>query len=195
MDAVARARGKDPDEAAVLEWAGVDLGHAIAMSEDIWNILTNKIRSPSRSALITSLRLGGTPLLRTSRAWHDIIRDSGGRLSDRKFRLYGEISNPTRARTWATVPILFREWERRVTEFESLTGTKVDEAVKCHATLALLPQDLKEQAQSQVHLEQSFQGLRDYVLAQAGRKQQEELHRTRADMDVNHLPKDAEEPG
>ena len=127
----------------VLEWAGLDLGHAIAMSEDIWDVLANKIKSPSRSALMSSLRLGGTPLLRASCAWHDIIKDSGGRLSDRKFRLYGEISNPTPARTWESVPLLFREWERRVTEFESLTGSRVDDAVKCHATLALVPPDLK----------------------------------------------------
>ena len=140
------------------------------MGEDIWHVLTVKLRNTSRPALVVALSLGGNALLRTCRAWHDMLRDSGGRVSDRKFRLYGEISKPGRAQNWGMVPSTFRDWERRVTEYENIIGGRLDEAIKCHAVLDLLPHDLRELAQSQVHLEQSYVALRDYILNQSGRK-------------------------
>ena len=58
--------------------------------------------------------------------------------------------------------------------------------------LELLPLDLRDQAQSQVRLEQNFHSLRDYVLAQSARKHPENATKARnpADMDIGAIVPD-----
>ena len=91
-----------------------------------------------------------------------------------------------RVRTWTEVPLAFREWEKKISEYESLTGGKLDDSIRTHSLLELLPQDLKNLAQSQVHLDQNYASLRDYVLNQTGRRSVEARSKINPnDMDLN----------
>ena len=55
-------------------------------------------------------------------------------------------------------------------EYEALSGAPLDPGIKATSFLETLPVDLKEQAQTQAGLEQSYTALRDYALNQVGRK-------------------------
>ena len=105
---------REPTAETMLLWAGGAVENANLMCEDLWSVMIAKIKSPSRSALMTSLRFGGMPLIRTSRAWWHILRDCGGGLAHRKFRLYGEISRPSKVKEWKDVPLAYRLWEQKV---------------------------------------------------------------------------------
>ena len=83
-----------PSESELHAWAGAWSEQTAAMGRDVWDVLAAKVKAPCRSAITSALRLGGGPLVRTSRAWFDLVRDCGGTTANRKFKLYGQIANP-----------------------------------------------------------------------------------------------------
>ena len=105
-----------PDEAAVDQWVGSHREHTERMAEDIWGIMCVKIGQPLSSVIVHAMTLGGTALARTSRAWHMLLRESRGRVQDRRSQLSDAVFAPTRAQNWNAVPERFRQWDRAVAE-------------------------------------------------------------------------------
>ena len=109
-------------------------------------------------------------LTRLSRAWFALLRDSRGRVADRKITLADWVHSPARAKTWTEVPEQLRNWENHVIEYESLLGTQLQEGVKTQAILRLVPMDLRDVTLAQPGLEERYEQLRTYVLNMAGRR-------------------------
>ena len=158
-----------PTEDAVSRWASTFREEADRMTEDVWGILTVKVTGTLSELLYHAMTLGGTPLTRTSRAWYALLRDSRGRLADRKSALSDRVFAPVRLKQWGDVASAFRAWEIDMAEFEIITNNTVDSSLRTTALLRMLPVDLKERVQSQDGLEGEYDRVRDYVLNQVGR--------------------------
>ena len=163
-----------PTEVDVSRWV-FDIGYfggrdsAEEMGEDIWNILVQKVSGPGTAILSHAMTENHrSALTRSSRTWHQLLRDSGGRLVDRRMRLSDAINAPARVSRWDEVPEAYCRWEERVTEYECLTSSKLEDSHKAQILLRIVPQDLKELTMSQSGLEDSFGAVRDYILIQLG---------------------------
>ena len=160
----------EPTEVELNQWFGHCRGDAEIMGRDIWDVMAIKLGGNPKKVVLHSMRQGGTVLVKASRAWWRILRDSHGRVSDRKLKLTGVVHNPPVAPSWSEFAACFRKWEDQVSDYESIVGTRMDPALKTQAILLIAPPNLREQARSQAGLEDNYTAIRDYLLSQTGRR-------------------------
>ena len=192
----------EPTEQAVEQWAGSARDAAETMGRDVWEAMAIKLSGCLKKTLMHSMKLGGSNLLRVSRAWWQMLRDTHGRVVDRKLMLSGSVYTPRVAKSWSSFPEAFRSWESAVSEYTMLTGVQVDSSLKAQALLHLAPPDLRETARNQIGIEDRYEVLRDYLLNITGRKTAESSSRP-TPMDLStlrtapgqHAPADENEDG
>ena len=112
-----------------------------------------RIGHPLSNTVVHAMSGGGSALGRCSRAWHSLLRDSRGRVQDRKMALSDSVTNPVRLTSWAEVADGYRKWELDLIELEGINHAKMDTATKTSALLRLIPIDLRNLAMSQAGLE------------------------------------------
>ena len=132
------------------------------MAEDVWGILTVKVAMPLSTVVYHEMTLGGSSLLRASRALYSLFRDSRGRVSNRKMMLNDSIMAPTRLTNWQDVTAGIRMWKIEVAEHENITQVSVDRQMRANALLRMVPLDLRDRVLTQDGLEENYDKLRDY---------------------------------
>ena len=107
------------------------------MGRDLWTILGVKVKGTSRM-VVDSVAVEGilwSPLLRASRVWYQLLRDSSGRLRNRRLLLTQSVTSPPRVSTWSEIPIAIRKWEMEVVDLYQLTGSRLDNGIMIQSIL------------------------------------------------------------
>ena len=107
------------------------------MARDLWDVMAIKLGGNPKSLVIHAMRAGGSPLLRTSKAWWEILRSSHGRVVDRKLNMSQNVYRPSTAPSREAFPECFRTWENLVADYETLTNIRVDPTLKAQAILLM----------------------------------------------------------
>ena len=94
------------------------------MGEDVWCILVTKAggNNAGQTVITQAMRKGCSAIVRVSRAWFNMVRDTKGRVVDRKVVLSDFVYAPNRVTSWNEVPKAYRSWDADVADYESLMG-------------------------------------------------------------------------
>ena len=177
-----------PSEGETAFWASMgDHGEAELLGRDVWSILALKVGSGPLAGIIDRVSIEAfsgplSSLHRATRAWHALLHDSGGQVRDRRNKLWEKVINPSMV-SMSEVGNAVRAYENDISLLEQMSRSQIDNGMKYHGLLKVLPTSLNRLARSQHGLKDSYAMLRDYVLNQATQHRLEQP----TPMDMGHL--------